>query len=240
MNFKFNKTTYTFEIKLVPAVSTLTALIILLSLCAWQVKRLFWKTDLIQTRIERFESFSRPLDEIKKPSEHEFEKVTLTGEFMNDNEFFMPALSKRGNNGFHILTPFKSVRDEIYIFDRGWVPTARKEKKNRINNMVEGINFVEAVIRTPGRKGKYQPDNDVAGNYWFFVEPSKMSEYSGINFEETYYLEAVNNGPGGSPLGGQTRIYIRNNHLQYAITWFLIACSLIGVFLAASIKKLEK
>ena len=32
-------------------------------------------------------------------------------------------------------------------------------------------------------------------------------------------------------------IYLRNNHLQYAITWFLIALSLVGVFLVANIKK---
>ena len=66
-----------------------------------------------------------------------------------------------------------------------------------------------------------------------------MSDYLNIKLEEKIYLEAVNNGPNNSPLGGQTRIYIRNNHLQYSITWFLIALGLIGVYLAASIK-LEK
>ena len=63
-----------------------------------------------------------------------------------------------------------------------------------------------------------------------------MSKYLNMNVEKEFYLEAANDGPEGYPLGGQTRIYIRNNHLQYAITWFLIACTLLGVFLAASIK----
>src|SRR4029077_17273767 len=34
--------------------------------------------------------------------------------------------------------------------------------------------------------------------------------------------------PGGVPVGGQTRLDIPNDHLQYAITWFLIAAALAG------------
>jgi surfeit locus 1 family protein len=64
-----------------------------------------------------------------------------------------------------------------------------------------------------------------------------MEETISMKLENRFYLEAVDNGPNGYPLGNQTRIYLRNNHLQYAITWFLIALSLIGVFIFASIRK---
>ena len=66
-----------------------------------------------------------------------------------------------------------------------------------------------------------------------------MSKYTNIKLEDKFYLEAYENGPNGFPLGNQTRIYIRNNHLQYAITWFLIACGLVGVYLTANIKKIS-
>ena len=58
-----------------------------------------------------------------------------------------------------------------------------------------------------------------------------------FQLEKNFYLEASDNGPNGYPLGNQTRIYLRNNHLQYALTWFMIACGLIGVFFFANIKK---
>ena len=64
-----------------------------------------------------------------------------------------------------------------------------------------------------------------------------MEETISMKLENKFYLEATDNGPNGYPLGNQTRIYLRNNHLQYAITWFLIALSLIGVFIFASIRK---
>lgn len=37
---------------------------------------------------------------------------------------------------------------------------------------------------------------------------------------------------GGWPKGGQTEVNFRNEHLQYAITWFLMAAGLLGVYFA--------
>jgi surfeit locus 1 family protein len=36
--------------------------------------------------------------------------------------------------------------------------------------------------------------------------------------------------PGGWPEGGQTRLALPNNHLQYAITWFLMAAALLVIY----------
>ena len=240
MIFKFSNQDFLFKPRLIPSIASFVCFCILLGLGGWQIKRIFWKTELIETRIKRYESEAKALDSIKNPSNHEFEKVFISGELLNEVEFFMPALSKRGNNGFHILTPLRTSKNKIFIYDSGWVPTFKKEKETRKENMVEGKNLFEAVIRTPGRKGKFQPENDIEGNYWFFVEPSEMEKYSNLQLEQTFYLEAIKSGPNGFPIGGQTRIYIRNNHLQYAITWFLIACGLVGVYLAGSIKRVKK
>ena len=34
---------------------------------------------------------------------------------------------------------------------------------------MSGEKEFEAVIRIPGRKGRFQPDNDVTGNFWFLL-----------------------------------------------------------------------
>ena len=235
MKFKFNNKRYAFQPKIIPSIATLIGLCILLSLCLWQVHRLNWKKDLIETRVTRFEDNSRYLEEVNIPLNNEFTRVKVEGAFLNDKEMFMPALSKNGNNGFHILVPLKQANGKNVIFDTGWVPSQRKDKKTRKENIDNVFSFKEAVIRLPGRKGKYQPNNDPDDNFWFYVEPDKMTDFLNINLEKSFYLEAVNDGPGGYPLGGQTRIYIRNNHLQYAITWLLIACTLVGVYLASAI-----
>ena len=237
MNFTFNKKNYIFKPKLVPFVAFVIALLILLSLSLWQVKRLVWKTNLIEQRVSNFEGEPKNLYDIRKPNENEFKKVFIEGKLLNNFEFFMPALSKNGNNGFHIIVPLVIEKKKLILFDTGWVPLFKKEKNKRLNNLIKEKKIFFAVIRLPGRKGYFQPDNDNIKNFWFFVEPKLMEETISMKLENRFYLEAVDNGPNGYPLGNQTRIYLRNNHLQYAITWFLIALSLIGVFIFASIRK---
>ena len=44
-------------------------------------------------------------------------------------------------------------------------------------------------------------------------------------------IEAEASGtPASLPRGGQTRLDLPNNHLQYAITWFLLAGALLVIY----------
>ena len=113
MNFTFNKKKYTLKPKLVPLISFIIALLILLSLSLWQVKRLIWKTNLIEQRVASFEAEPKKLSDIKKPAEHEFKKVYVKGKLLNQFEFFQPALSKNGNNGFHIIVPLEVNKQKV-------------------------------------------------------------------------------------------------------------------------------
>ena len=239
MKFNFNSNSYSFKPRPFPLFAFIVALSILLGLSGWQIKRHNWKTDLISQRISSFESDPISIVNLKHPEKNEFRKVFVDGQLLNEFEMYMPALSKRGNNGFHILVPLKTTSGKFIIYDTGWIPLKIKEKEKRLLNISKNSQTFEAVIRTSGRKGYFQPDNDLNTNTWFFVEPELMSKYLKMNFENEYYLEAVENGPNGFPLGNQTRIYLRNNHLQYALTWFMIACGLVGVFFFANIKKIK-
>lgn len=220
-----------------PLIAFICVFSILISLSLWQVKRLKWKSQLINERVASFELDPINLEDIINPEKNEFRKVLVKGEILNEHEMFMPALSKRGNNGFHILVPIKTKDNNYIIYDTGWIPLKKKKKEDRVNNISSNFETFEAVIRTSGRKGYFQPDNDTDTNTWFFVEPTKMSNFIGIKLQKNFYLEAFNNGPNGYPLGNQTRIYLRNNHLQYALTWLMIALGLVGVCFFATLKK---
>ena len=43
--------------------------------------------------------------------------------------------------------------------------------------------------------------------------------------------------PGGLPIGGLTRIELTNNHLQYAITWYGLALTLLVVYGSFSLRR---
>ena len=190
MKFNFNSNSYSFKPRPFPLFAFIVALSILLGLSGWQIKRLNWKTDLISQRISSFESDPISFVNMNQPEKNEFRKVFVDGQLLNEFEMYMPALSKRGNNGFHILVPLKTTSGKFIIYDTGWVPLKIKEKEKRLLNISKNSQTFEAVIRTSGRKGYFQPDNDLNTNTWFFVEPELMSKYLKMNFENEYYLEA--------------------------------------------------
>ena len=48
-----------------------------------------------------------------------------------------------------------------------------------------------------------------------------------------FYVQAVGPAaPGGAPIPGGAALALRNDHLQYALTWFGLAAALMAVFLA--------
>ena len=52
---------------------------------------------------------------------------------------------------------------------------------------------------------------------------------------DRFFLEAdATPNPGGLPIGGQSVINLRNDHLQYAITWFALAIGIFAVYASRS------
>ena len=46
-----------------------------------------------------------------------------------------------------------------------------------------------------------------------------------------FYVDADKTpNPGGLPQGGQTRMELPNNHLQYAVTWYALAVALAVIY----------
>ena len=109
MIFKFKNKEYIFQTKAVPLIAFVVALSILLGFSLWQFKRLKWKNDLIDVRVSMYEGEVKSLKDISEPAKSEFQKTSVKGKLLNEFEFYMPALSKKGNNGFHILVPLKTL-----------------------------------------------------------------------------------------------------------------------------------
>ena len=91
-------------------------------------------------------------------------------------------------------------------------------------------------MRRNQERRQFAPENVPDKNVWFHVDVPLMRGMAGGKPDpklDTFFLDAdAAPNPGGVPVGGQTRLDIPNDHLQYAITWFLLALALAGVYLA--------
>jgi len=88
---------------------------------------------------------------------------------------------------------------------------------------VAGTVTVEGVLRLPRTPGLFAPANRPERGEWYWVDVAAMARAAGVT-ALPILIEAGDAGnPGGLPIGGQTRVDIPNNHLQYALTWYSLA-----------------
>jgi surfeit locus 1 family protein len=168
------------------------------------------------------------------PLRHEYGRVKVAGTFEHGKEFFLAARSLKNKVGLQVIVPFKTDDGRIVLFDRGWVP----DRNAATQAAVQPTGKVEltGIVRRSQIRARFAPENVPEKNVWFQADVPLMRKMAGAAPDpklDTFFLEAdATPNPGGIPVGGQTRLEIPNDHLQYAITWFLLALALIGVYLA--------
>lgn len=222
-----------FRPRLWPTLFTISALIMLLALGTWQVHRLEWKTALIEKLQTRAEMPAAPLPpRVDDPEAYEYRRVSVTGRFLHDRELFLVNRSLNGNPGLHVLTPLERADGAGYVLvNRGWVPFERENAGKRPEGQVAGLVTVEGILRLAKGPGWMMPDNAPATNVWFYVDPAAMAKAAGVESLPPFEIMSSDRTvPGGFPVGHQWRVDVRNDHLQYAITWYALALALLVIY----------
>lgn len=217
--------------------ATLAALALLIGLGVWQLQRLEWKRGLIAEIETRAKAppiiLAEALALAKDGGDPSYLHVRVAGRFENDKERHLYALAD-GAPGWHLITPLVADDGATVMVDRGFVPDALKEQATRPQSQVEGETSVTGLVRVPESKGAFTPDSDPDRDRWYYRDLDGMAQSMFGDKPQNlapFFLEAEEGGPPGSwPRGGQTRLDLPNNHLQYAIIWFLLAFCLLVIY----------
>lgn len=220
-------------------IAVLAVLIVLVTLGNWQMQRLAWKEDLIAQVEERTHSAPVPLDHLLAegaPETLNFRPVTVRGTFDHAREVHVFGRSLDGHAGYYIYTPLERVGGATVIVNRGFVPTPLKAAYTRAEGQLEGEVTITGLAHLPSPGNMFEPENDVEGNVWFRPDLDQMADAMGLGRAAPVFVDADGAAnPGRWPLGGQTRVTFRNNHLGYALTWYGLALTLIAVYIAVHI-----
>lgn len=237
---------------ILPALLTLVALGILVSLGNWQMERKAWKADLIKRVNERVDSPAITFEELVKRSSHlddiQFQPVKVRGTFDHSQErhYFLPL---KGKIGWHVITPLILTSGEVVLVDRGFVPDALKEANMREKGLVKGVQDLQGLVRLTEVGNYFSPLNDVRQNKWYVRDLSEL--YSSLKFPDPgevkgkaawpFMIDQSRTSTSGEwPQPGVTKVNFSDKHLGYAMTWYGLALTLIGVFIAFAFSRLSR
>lgn len=228
-------------------IAALPVLVALLMLGTWQVNRLAWKEDLLAKIDAQLDA--APIDVVTllaqlgdgtlDQQDIDYLPAQATGTFNHAGEQHFFATYK-GISGYFIYTPLELVELEntVLFVNRGFVPFDLKQPDSRKPTLVPGIANMRGLARQrlDAKPSSLVPDNDLAKNIYYWKDLSNMAAQAGYKSQSTvlpFFLDAgFPDRPGTLgrwPVDGVTRIDLPNNHLQYAITWYGLALTLIGV-----------
>lgn len=212
------------------------AFIILIGLGVWQLDRLAWKTELLATIDARMSAPAVTLPaSVEDPSVWDYRRVTVDGRFEPSQALRLVSRVHDGQAGEQVIMPLE--RDDvdgpgqIVLVDRGWVPNGWQPDAGAVAGPVTG------VLHVPTRPGWLRPANDPEANTWFFVDLDDMAAAVGATrvFPMVLYQDA---GPAETPpIGGQLRVDLPDNHLNYALTWFSLALVLLVIYVLFHLRR---
>ncbi|MDR6633624.1 surfeit locus 1 family protein [Phyllobacterium sp. 1468] len=210
---------------------------VLIALGTWQVERLYWKEGLLAEIDARTHAKPASLAEIEKvwaiEKDVDYRTVTVTGRLLNDRERHYFA-TYDGTSGFYVYTPLLLDDGRAVFVNRGFVPYDKKNSVTRPQGEVEDQVVVTGLARNPlyEKPSSIVPNNDLMTNIYYWKDLPTMAGQSGIALGKLvpFFIDADKTpNPGGLPVGGVTIIDLPNSHLQYAVTWYGLAATLLVV-----------
>lgn len=223
-----------------PALWFIPMFAVLIALGTWQIQRLHWKEALIARMHTHLSSKPVTLDQILRlPAQQaEYRRVTLEGRFIHAKEAYVFSTGPRGTAVYHVLTPLVMEDGRALIVDRGIVPEDLRDPRLRLAGQLKGIRHLTGVWRTPDPPNLFTPRPSLAKRIWYARDVKDMARVDGLTLAAPVIVEAdATPNPGSWPKGGQTVVDLPNNHLQYAITWYLMALGLLAVYLVYHYQK---
>ncbi|WHO40461.1 SURF1 family protein [Sphingobium sp. AP49] len=209
---------------------TLIALLLFSGLCAlgaWQVQRLAWKRDLIARVDARIHAAAVPAPR-SATRDDEYRRVAASGHFLHDKAVLTQAVTVRGP-GYWVMTPLVTDAGFTLIINRGFVPQDNRTRYSRPEGTVHLIGLLR--LSEPG--GGFLRSNDPAAGRWYSRDVAAIAAAQHVAPPVAgYFIDAAANcGPDTAPVGGLTVVRFPNNHLQYAITWFILAAMVAGAYI---------
>ncbi|NCP61605.1 MAG: SURF1 family protein [Alphaproteobacteria bacterium] len=205
----------------------LTTFILLIVLGTWQLRRLEWKNNLIQTINQNLAKPSVELDDLvtdtlSKGQTPDYRRVKITGTLENEKPFRVLSKTHKGQLGYHLIVPLSLSNGARLLVNLGWMP---------LDKGIKDINFpqspitVSGIVKSAAERTAYTPENNYQTHDLFSLDPLEVAQEKTWPALLPFYIVRLSKGVFTQeyPVPLEGKIAITNSHLGYAVTWYLLA-----------------
>lgn len=212
---------------------------VLIGLGLWQLERRTEKHALIAALTERLAAAPVPLPPAAEwknlqPARDEFRRVTFTATFdaKPDAHVYSSGSALRtdlSGVGAFTFAPARLASGESVVVDLGFVPDGAQDRA-ALPALATPVTMT-GYLRFPETAGMLTPHEEVAKRLWFVRDQRAMAAAYDWGAVAPFYVDLESPVPAaGVPKPGPLAVHLKDNHMQYAITWFGLAIMVFCAF----------
>jgi cytochrome oxidase assembly protein ShyY1 len=224
---------------------TLLTLALLIGLGVWQLQRRVEKHALIAQLTERLAAAPAALPPLAQwnaltPARDEFRRVrfSATYEQRPDAMVYSSGSAIRediSGPGTWAFMPARLPTGETVIVNAGFVQNTmqdRAQQDRAVTRLVTGQPVtLTGYIRFPESAGALGPAENPTRRLWFTRDHLAMARALAWGEVAPFYIDLESPVPeSGIPKPGPLEVHLKDDHLQYAITWFGLAGAVVIAF----------
>jgi surfeit locus 1 family protein len=227
---------------------TLVMVAVFIGLGLWQLQRRVEKHALIAHLTERLATAPGPLPSPSQwsaltPAKDEFRRVSFAATYQavpdamvySSGSAVRDDISGRGTWAF---VPAALPTGETVVVNAGFVQNSMQDRAQEDRAVTPLITHapvrLSGYIRFPEAAGALTPSENLAKRLWFARDHLAMARALGWGEGRPvapFYIDLEQPVPAsGIPKPGPLEVHLKDDHLQYAITWFTLAGAVVIAF----------
>jgi cytochrome oxidase assembly protein ShyY1 len=227
---------------------TLAMLAAFVGLGLWQLQRRVEKHVLIAALTERLAAAPVPLPSSAKwnaltPGRDEFRRVTFSATYAKPDAMVYASGSAIREDisgpGTWAFLPAKLPSGETVVVNTGFVENTMQDRALEDRAVARLIDdrpvMLTGYLRFPDSGGLFTPAANIGKRLWFARDVPDMVRQLGWGEGENrlapFYIDLESPvPPNGIPKPGPLHVHLKDDHMQYAITWFSLASAIMIAF----------
>ena len=227
------------------ALFTLFLAVVCVGLGFWQLQRRVAKHQLIAALTERLAAAPVALPPPSQwstltPERDEFRRVTFTATYESrlDAMVYSSGSAIRSDisgPGTWAFLPARLPSGDMVAVNAGFVPNTQQDRALQDRAVARLVTNKPAMltgyVRFPEAASVLMPDAEHDKRLWFARDHLAMARALGWGTVAPFYVDLEQPVPeNGIPRPGPLDVHLKDDHLQYAVTWFALAGAVLIAF----------